>query len=86
MAEGPVVSVRNLTKIYQQGEIAGIARDPERAGRRLCHQRIEAGQQHERALALACGFAFKVGVRSAAHKAALLALDITLDIVVMDWC
>jgi len=42
--------------------------------------------QHERALALACGFAFKVGVRSAAHKAALLELDGTLDIVVMDWC
>ncbi len=42
--------------------------------------------QHERALALACGFAFKVGVRSAAHKAALLDRDGTLDIVVMDWC
>jgi hypothetical protein len=42
--------------------------------------------QHERALALACGFDFKVGVRSAAHKAELLAQDITLDIVVMDWC
>ena len=42
--------------------------------------------QHERALALACGFDFKAGVRSAAHKAALLAQDITLDIVVMDWC
>jgi hypothetical protein len=42
--------------------------------------------QHERALALACGFAFKVGVRSAAHKAALLELDGTLDIVVMDCC
>jgi hypothetical protein len=42
--------------------------------------------QHERELARACGFAFKVGVRSAAHKAALLALDDTLDIVVMDWC
>ncbi|OJH41187.1 hypothetical protein BON30_09895 [Cystobacter ferrugineus] len=42
--------------------------------------------QHERALALACGFDFKVGVRSAAHKAALLAQDITLDIVVMNWC
>jgi hypothetical protein len=42
--------------------------------------------QHERALALACGFTFKVGVHSAAHKAALLALDDTLDIVVMNWC
>ncbi|MBM7113933.1 DUF6310 domain-containing protein [Archangium primigenium] len=42
--------------------------------------------QHERALALACGFDFKIGVRSAAHRAALLAQDISLDIVVMDWC
>jgi len=42
--------------------------------------------QYERELARACGFDFKVGVRSAAHKAALLAQDITLDIVVMDWC
>ncbi|REG24630.1 hypothetical protein ATI61_114239 [Archangium gephyra] len=42
--------------------------------------------QHERALALACGFAFKVGVRSAAHQAALLDRDGTLDIVVMNWC
>jgi hypothetical protein len=42
--------------------------------------------QHERALALACGFDFKVGVRSAAHKAALLKRDRTLKIVVMDWC
>jgi hypothetical protein len=42
--------------------------------------------QHERELARACGFAFKVGVRSAAHKTALLALDDTLDVVIMDWC
>jgi hypothetical protein len=42
--------------------------------------------QHERELARACGFDFKVGVRSEAHKAALLAQDITLHIVVMDWC
>ncbi|MET0404050.1 MAG: DUF6310 domain-containing protein [Cystobacter sp.] len=42
--------------------------------------------QHERALALACGFDFKVGVRSAAHRDALLNQDITLDIVIMDWC
>jgi hypothetical protein len=42
--------------------------------------------QHEHALALACGFDFKVGVRSEAHKTALLALDDTLHIVVMDWC
>jgi hypothetical protein len=42
--------------------------------------------QYERALALACGFDFKVGVRSAAHKDALLDRDDTLDIVVMEWC
>ncbi|WP_395844387.1 DUF6310 domain-containing protein [Archangium violaceum] len=42
--------------------------------------------QHERALALACGFDFKVGVRSAAHKAALLKRDPTLKVVIMGWC
>jgi hypothetical protein len=42
--------------------------------------------QHERALALACGFDFKVGVRSATHKAALLKQDPTLKVVIMDWC
>jgi hypothetical protein len=42
--------------------------------------------QYERALALACGFDFKVGVRSAAHKDALLDRDDTLEIVVMEWC
>jgi hypothetical protein len=42
--------------------------------------------QHERALALACGFNFRVGVRSAAHKAAWESLDRNLDIVVMEWC
>ncbi len=43
---------------------------------------------HERALALACGFDFKVGVRSAAHKAALEFADPRLKglIVVMHWC
>ncbi|HZI13586.1 MAG TPA: DUF6310 domain-containing protein [Myxococcus sp.] len=40
----------------------------------------------ERALALACGFGFKIGVRSAAHKAALFGLDPSLEVVVMDWC
>ena len=30
--------------------------------------------------------AFVIGVRSPAHKAALLALDPDLTIVVMDWC
>ncbi|WPB82695.1 DUF6310 domain-containing protein [Archangium violaceum] len=42
--------------------------------------------QHERALALACGFDFKVGVRSATHKAALLKQDPTLKVVIMEWC
>ncbi len=35
-----------------------------------------------RAIALACGYAFKVGVMSEAHKAALLDVDDTFDIVV----
>jgi hypothetical protein len=42
--------------------------------------------QREKRLAEACGYNFVVGVRSAAHKAALLRLDPKLDIVVMDWC
>jgi hypothetical protein len=42
--------------------------------------------QYERALALACGFDFKVGVRSATHKAALLKQDPTLKVVIMEWC
>ncbi|WP_395834168.1 DUF6310 domain-containing protein [Cystobacter fuscus] len=44
--------------------------------------------QYERALALACGFNFRVGVRSAAHKAALELADrrLTGFIVVMEWC
>lgn len=42
--------------------------------------------QTERELARACGFDFKVAVRSAAHKAALLQRDSTLKIVVMNWC
>jgi len=42
--------------------------------------------QYERALALSCGFDFRVGVRSAAHKAALELADETLEIVVMNWC
>jgi hypothetical protein len=42
----------------------------------------------ERALALACGFDFRVGVRSEAHKKALeeAAPDLKGFIVVMDWC
>ncbi|WP_308686756.1 DUF6310 domain-containing protein [Stigmatella ashevillensis] len=42
--------------------------------------------QRERALARACGFDFQIGVRSAAHKAALEFADDTLQIVVMNWC
>jgi hypothetical protein len=40
----------------------------------------------ERDLAMACGFDFQLGVRSAAHKAALLTEESTLKIVIMDWC
>jgi len=42
----------------------------------------------ERKLAMACGFDFRVGVRSAAHKKALEYAEPTLEdlIVVMDWC
>ncbi len=42
----------------------------------------------ERALALACGFDFRVGVRSEAHQEALeeAAPDLKGLIVVMDWC
>jgi hypothetical protein len=44
--------------------------------------------RHERALALACGFDFHVGVRSQAHKEELEeeAPDLIGLIVVMDWC
>jgi hypothetical protein len=42
--------------------------------------------QREKQLAEACGFRFVVGVRSAAHKDALLELDPDLTIVVMNWC
>jgi hypothetical protein len=42
----------------------------------------------DRALALACGFNFRVGVRSEAHRQALEedAPDLVGFIVVMDWC
>jgi hypothetical protein len=40
----------------------------------------------EKRLAEECGYKFVVGVRSAAHKAALLELERSLDVVVMDWC
>jgi len=42
--------------------------------------------QRERRLAEDCGFDFVVGVRSEAHKAALLRADPSLDVFVMDWC
>jgi hypothetical protein len=42
--------------------------------------------QREKRLAEACGYRFFIGVRSAAHKAALNLLDRNLDVVVMDWC
>ncbi|SEK97590.1 hypothetical protein SAMN05444354_103222 [Stigmatella aurantiaca] len=54
-------------------------------------QDIVVGKQvpelrRERELARACGFNFRVGVRSATHMAALEELEPTLDVVVMDWC
>ncbi|MDC0712025.1 DUF6310 domain-containing protein [Stigmatella sp. ncwal1] len=42
--------------------------------------------RRERDLARACGFNFRVGVRSAEHKLSLEELEPSLDIVVMDWC
>jgi hypothetical protein len=42
----------------------------------------------ERDLARACGFEFRIGVRSATHKAALERAYRDLEglIVLMDWC
>jgi hypothetical protein len=44
--------------------------------------------RRERDLAAACGFDFRIGVRSKAHKEALEEADPTFDglIVVMEWC
>nr|APZ78685.1 uncharacterized protein [Cystobacterineae bacterium] len=42
--------------------------------------------RREAKLAAQCGYNFVVGVKSAAHKAALEKLDKTLTIVVMNWC
>ena len=44
--------------------------------------------RHERDLARACGFDFRIGVRSEAHKDALEdeAPDLRGHVVVMDWC
>jgi Family of unknown function (DUF6310) len=42
--------------------------------------------RREARLAKECGYNFVVGVKSAAHKAALEKLDESLVIIVMDWC
>jgi len=42
--------------------------------------------KREKLLAEACGYEFAIGVRSQAHKDALLELDPDLTVVVMDWC
>jgi len=42
--------------------------------------------QREKRLAEDCGYNFVVGVKSAAHKAALEKLDRNLNIEIMDWC
>jgi hypothetical protein len=42
--------------------------------------------KREKGLAEECGYNFVVGVRSAAHKIALLELEPSLTVVVMDWC
>jgi hypothetical protein len=56
--------------------------------RRIVVQGQLAELRSERDLARACGFDFRVGVRSAAHKAALelAAPDFEGFIVLMDWC
>jgi hypothetical protein len=42
--------------------------------------------RREKMLAEECGYEFAVGVRSQAHKDALLEIDPDLTVVVMDWC
>ncbi|WP_157758755.1 DUF6310 domain-containing protein [Cystobacter fuscus] len=42
--------------------------------------------RREKMLAEECGYEFAVGVRSQAHKDALLELDPDLTVVVMNWC
>ncbi len=42
--------------------------------------------RRERRLAEECGYKVAIGVRSEAHKEALLRADPGLDVVVMDWC
>jgi hypothetical protein len=54
--------------------------------RRMVIDRQVPELQRERELARACGFDFRVGVRSAAHRTELLRQDRFLHITVMDWC
>ncbi|WP_338021968.1 DUF6310 domain-containing protein [Archangium gephyra] len=56
--------------------------------RRIVLEDQVPGLLHERALALSCGFNFRVGVRSPAHKIALELADPELKglIEVMEWC
>ncbi|WP_395843704.1 DUF6310 domain-containing protein [Archangium violaceum] len=42
--------------------------------------------RREKELAEACGYGFVVGVRSRAHKQALLRAERNLKVVIMDWC
>ncbi|PTL79941.1 hypothetical protein DAT35_31450 [Vitiosangium sp. GDMCC 1.1324] len=42
--------------------------------------------KREKELAEECGYNFVVGVRSQAHKQALLRADRNLKVVIMDWC
>lgn len=50
------------------------------------HEKQVLEALRERDLAAACGYGFVIGVRTEAHKAALLERDSSLDVVVMDWC
>lgn len=42
--------------------------------------------KREKALAESCGYGFAIGVRSLAHKQALLRADSSLKVILMDWC
>ena len=42
--------------------------------------------KRERALAMACGYHFVIGVRTEAHRLALIDRDPSFTVVVMDWC
>jgi hypothetical protein len=54
--------------------------------RRIVVENQVAELRRERNLAAACGFDFWVGVRSAAHRDALLNAEPLLKILIMDWC